>query len=99
MTIEEFRTEVEEAAELHLGDLPRSYTINFDLDDADFPRAELIISMGDGSTWIIPVTLNEYGEIGIEAGNESFLPLNGESIYATLWLEAVDRLADSRSVT
>ena len=99
MNIEEFKTEVDEAAQLYLTDYPRSYDIDFELEDPDLPRAEITITMSDESTWTIHVTLDEYGEIGVEAGGASFLPLTAESIYATLWLEAMDRLAEARSAT
>ena len=97
MTIEEFKNEVDEAAQLYLTDYPRSYAIDFDLEDPELPRADITITMSDESTWIIRVAQDEYGEIGIETGDESFLPLTAESIYATLWLEAMDRLTEARS--
>lgn len=97
MNLEDFKTEVEEAAQLYLSDYPRSFFIDYDLDDPETPRAEITLTMSDESQWILQVTLDEYGEIGLEAGGETFLPLNGEAIYATLWLEAMDRLAEARS--
>jgi len=97
MTIDEFKTEVEEAAQLYLSDYPRSYSIDYDLDDADSPMAEIILTMSDESNWLLRVTLDEYGEIGLETGDETFLPLSGETIFATLWLEAMERLAAARN--
>jgi len=99
MNIDEFKTQVEEAAQLYLSEYPRSFSIDYDLDDAELPRAEITLAMSDESYWLLRVSLDEYDDICLESGDETFLPLNGETIYATLWLQAMDRLAEARSAT
>lgn len=94
MTPDAFKEAVEEAADLYLREYPRSYDIAFDLDDPDSPSAEITLTMHNGSSWFIPIALDESDEPMVEAGEGRYLPLNGEGFYAILWFQAMDRLSE-----
>jgi hypothetical protein len=98
MTPEEFKEEVQSFADLYLSDYAQSFKIEFSVDDAgdgEVQSADILITMGNHTTWNLPITQDEDDEPVFPAGDDHTLPLTPESAYALLWFEAMGRLEEA----
>ena len=94
MTPKEFKEQVQDAADTYLTDYFKP-EIEFNFDDPENPEASITIHVrGSEEAYILTLRLDESGDLGVEAGEDTYLSPDGGGFMACLFFEAHGRLTN-----
>lgn len=94
MTPEEFKEQVQEAADTYLTDYFKP-EIEFDLSDPENLEASITIRVrGNEEAYILTLRLDESGDLGVEAGEGTYLSPDDGGFMTCLFFEAHERLTN-----
>ena len=95
MTIEDFKTEVQDAADLYLTDYFQP-VVDFDFEDPETPEAHITLKMRDEEDpYILTLRVDENGDVGVECGEDSYLHADDGGFMTCLFFEAQNRLVEA----
>jgi hypothetical protein len=95
MTPEEFKEQVQQASDLFLSDYFQP-EIEFCFDDPEAPEAYITLRIrGYEEPYILTLRLDESGELGVEAGEDTYLSPDDGGFMTCLFFEAHGRLTNS----